>query len=324
VEATDLDMGARVRLERVEILEEGEIAVQASLLSSLTREILDKQVLLEGLAEGRGTHLRAQSCEFKLLGEDPREFPDVPPFAVDNAFSVSREKFVESLRRVGIAASRDLTRFQLTGVFFEVEDDELLLTATDGKRLTHDKVRVENPRKIRSSAIVPNRAVDVLLKVLAQGEAVVRIGIKDPDLQVSFGSGEVTARVIEGSYPDYRVALSQKITRRISTKRGDLLAAARTASLMADRQTATVLFDFQALSVSLSTHASDVGESRIEVPITLDGDPVEMRFNPTYLIDALRAVADEEVRLEVSDGEKPAVLRGGQHYRHLMMPVVTK
>jgi DNA polymerase-3 subunit beta len=324
IQATDLDIGARIWLDRVEVVEPGQMAVPAARVSSLVRELPEKQVVLRALPEGRGAILQAQSCEFKLLGDDPGEFPQGPDFENDNAFTVMREKFVESLRRVCVAASRDLTRQQLTGVFFEVEGEKLKLTATDGKRLTNDVQRIDNPKNLERKAIIPNRAVDILLKVLLQGEPTVSMVIEDPNLQVSFGRGDLTAKVVEGRYPDYQVALSQKINIKATAKRSELISATKTAALMTDKQTATVLYSFGDGKVSLSTQASDIGESRIEVPIKLEGESVELRFNPTYFLDALRCLSDEELRMEFTDGEKPAVVRGGQHYRHLVMPLVTK
>ncbi len=323
VEATDLDMGARIRLERVEVLESGELALPALRFHSIIREIPDKHIEIEALADGRGAILRANGYEIKILGEDPREFPQVPVFAKDEVLSASREKFVEMLRRVAVAASRDAARFQLMGVYFEVDGETLTLTATDGKRLTNDHMRIENPSGIQARAIVPNRVVDVLLKVLAQGGETFSLAIDDPNFQASFGHGELTAKIIQGTYPDYKVAIPQQINVRVTAKRHDFLAAAKSAALMTDKQTATVVFKFEDGRACLNTQASDIGESKIEVPIVLQGRPLEVRFNPTYFIDALRCLTEEEVRLEFYDEEKPGALRGGQHYRHLVMPLVT-
>lgn len=323
VEATDLEMAARISLERVEVLDTGEVALPALRLSSLIREIPDKTVHIEALEGGRGATVRAEGYEFKLLGEDPAEFPQVPAFSQEKAFSVPREKFVESLRRVGIAACRDLARYQLNGVFFEVEGEKLTLTATDGKRLTHDYIRIENPNKIEANAIVPNRVVDVLLKVLAQGDPTVSLVVGDPDVQASFGRGQVTAKVIQGRFPDYKVALPTKVNVRATAKKQDFLVAARTAALMTNKETATVSFKFTPDKAYLSTQATDIGESRIELPLTLEGESLEMRFNPTYFIDALRCLTEDEVRLEFLNAERPVALRSGQHYRHFVMPIVT-
>lgn len=323
VEASDLDIGARIRLERVEVEEGGELALPAQRFYSIVREIPDKHVILEALEDGRGAKVSASGYDFKMLGEDPREFPRVPEFATEGALQVTREKFVEMLRRVAIAASRDAARFQLTGVFFEVKGEKLILTATDGKRLTNDHMRIENPQGIDSSAIVPNQVVDVLLKVLAQGDTEISLVIGEPNFQVSFGRGELTAKVVQGTYPDYQQALPKETQIRVTAKRADFLSAARSAALMTDKQTATVSFLFEDGKAVLSTQARDIGESKIEVPIALEGESLEVRYNPAYFIDALRCLTEEEVRIEFFDAEKPGALRGGQHYRHLVMPLVT-
>lgn len=323
VEATDLDMAARIRLERVEILEDGELALPAIRFHSLLREIPDKTLLIESFPDQRGAVLRAGGYEFKMLGEDPKEFPPIPDISSEGIISVSRDKFVEMLRRVGVAASRDLTRFQLTGVFFEVDGEKLTMTATDGKRLTNDHMRVNNSSGVVARAIIPNRVVDVLSKVLAQGAEEFQFTLGDPNFQASFGRGELTAKVIQGTYPDYRPAIQDPTRIRVTAKRSDFLAAAKTAALMTDKNTATVLFRFEEGRACLLTKASEIGESRIEVPVSLDGDPIEVRYNPTYFIDALRCLTDEEVRLEFSQADRPGALRGGQHYRHLVMPLVT-
>ena len=166
VAVTDLDMGARVRLERVEVSGEGELALPATRFYSIIREIPEKHVLIEALPDGLGAIIRTEAYEFKILGQDAREFPEVPGLSSEPALSIAREKFVEMLRRVAVAASRDTARYQLTGVFLEVQGEKLLLTATDGKRLTHDHLRIDNEKGIEASAIVPNRVCDVILKLL--------------------------------------------------------------------------------------------------------------------------------------------------------------
>ena len=235
IEVTDLAMAARIRLERAEVLEDGELALPASRFYAIVREVPEKHVVIESLDDQRGAMVRSNGYEFKVLGHDPREFPEVPAFAEKDSLGVPREKFVEILRRVAVAASRDTARFQLNGVFFEVNGDKLLFTATNGKRLTHDYLRIENPNGISSSAIVPNRVVDVLLKILSQGEAEFRLALGDPDIHVSFGRGELTAKLIQGTYPDYHAAIGLKANVKVTAKRSDFLNAARSAAPI-DRQ----------------------------------------------------------------------------------------
>jgi DNA polymerase-3 subunit beta len=182
---------------------------------------------------------------------------------------------------------------------------------------------VDNPNGIERRAIVPNRVADVLMKVLAQGEAEFRLALGDPNLHASFGRGELAAKVIEGTYPEYRSALNLPAKVQVTFKKNDLLTAARSAALMTDRNTMSVIFRFDEGKVSIATQSAEIGESKIEVPISLRGSPIDVRFNPAYLIDALRTLNEEEIRMEFADHEKPAVVRGAQHYRHLVMPLVT-
>ena len=320
LEATDLDIGARIGLERVEVLEDGELALPAQRVSSLMREVPQKEVVFE--AKEGATIVRAESFEFRLLGEDPGEFPALPMLNQDEVLMVPREKFLEMLRRVAIAASRDPARYQLTGVFVEVDGDKMVMTATDGKRLTNDYIRIENPTGFVKRGIVPNRAVDALLKVLPKGDTDFGFSMSESELHVAFGSGELTSKLIEGTYPDYKVAVSQKMGVKVTGKRTDFLSAARSAALMTDKETATVIFHFEEGRACMTTQARDIGESRIEIPISFQGEPIDIRFNPTYFIDALRCVLEEEIRLEFLDGAKPGSIRGGQHYRHMLMPLV--
>ena len=322
VAVTDLDISSRLLIERVEVEEPGQLALPAAKFLALIREIPAATVFIESTPDGQGAVLQAESYEFRLLGENPGEFPRIRQFSADAALAIPRDTLAMTLRRVAVAASRDSSRFQLTGVFFEIDGERLTLTATDGKRLTHDWIRIKNLSDQKVSAIVPNRAVDVLLRVLARGSETVGLVIDDTEIQVSFDYGQVQAKLVEGAFPDYRSAMPSEVKTKMQAHKSDLLAAAKSASLVTNKDTSTVLFDFQEGSVRLEAQASDIGESRIEVPVELQGDPLQIRFNPVYFIDALRILPDEEIRMEFCGQEKPGTIRGSDNYRHFLMPLV--
>lgn len=323
IEATDLDISARISVERVDVESEGRLAIQANRLIGLIREIPASTVTLEGVKENRAVLIRSEGFEVLLLGDDPEEFPSVQSFNSETALEIPRETLYEVLRRVAIASSRDATRYQLNGVFFEIDGDKLSLTATDGKRLSNETIRIRNPASLKTAAIVPNRAVDVLLKVLASGEDNVRLSLLDTEIQVSFGHGQLMGKLIEGTYPDYRSALPAEKKTKVLAKRSDLMAAVRSASLVTDRETATVLFSFEGDTAVLESRASEIGESKIHVTISFEGEPVQVRFNPVYFLDAMRVVNEDPIRMEFCGPDRPGTIRAGSNYRHLLMPLVT-
>jgi len=328
VEANDLEVAGRVQIERVDVLDEGTLALPAAKVLSILREIPDQAsgVTVERAPEGHHAFLRAEGYDFKLLGNDPEEFPKMSGIQAHHSVEVPRKEFAHSLRRVAIATSRDATRYQLQGVFFEVKAAKLTLTATDGKRLTNDVLKIEDPREQTIDAIVPNRATDAILKMLpTAGEGTedrVTLGFTDTDIMVQAGSAQLNAKLIEGAYPNYRNALPQAANIHVRLKRADLLAAARGAQLMTDDQTSTVIFRFEKDFLTISSQAKDVGETRIQIHAEVENGPLEIRFNPSYFIDALRCIDDEEVRVELQSTDRPGVLRGGAHYRHMVMPLV--
>src|SRR5690606_24574811 len=104
--------------------------------------------------------------------------------------------------------------------------------------------------------------------------------------------GHLYARSIEGSYPDYTVAIpkADAIRTRVEMPVKDLTSAVRAASLVTDRESATVALTISEGSVAISSRASDIGESRIEVRAEVEGEALEIRFNPVYLLAALKTL----------------------------------
>jgi DNA polymerase-3 subunit beta len=352
-EANDLEVAGRVRIDRVEVMEDGKLALPAARLLSILREIPDNAsgVKLEASPEIWGVSLNADGYEFKLFGHDPDEFPGITEVELGRSFDVSRESFAQSLRRVAIAVARDAGRYQLGGVFFEVKNGKLTLTATDGKRLTNDFLKIDDPRESEIGAIVPSRAVDAILKMLASPSAgstppsggaalsggtaslgnsassgstgeKFTLGFTDTDVVVRTASSQLNAKLIEGTFPNYHSALVQNSRIKVKLRRSDLLSAARSAQLMSDAQTSTVIFRFEGEWLNIRSQAKDIGETRIQIKAEVENGPLEIRFNPSYFVDALRSIEDEEVRIEFESAERPGIFRGGAHYRHMIMPLV--
>ncbi len=322
LEVTDLDISSRLLVERHEVEESGQVVLPAVRLTSLLRELPGGSVNFETAEDGRSVDVKAGSYEFRLLGEDPEEFPEVKSFEAETSLTLQRDKVADMFRRVGIAAARDASRYQLSGVFVEIEGEQLQMTATDGKRLTHDSMRISNPNKICVSAIIPNRAVDSLCRILSHGSDEVRLALQETEVQVAFDHGDLMAKLVEGTFPEYQSVIPTEVKTRVKARRSEFLQATKGASLVTDKETATICFRFGDDGIELESKASDIGESRIQIEAEIQGEPLEIRFNPVFFIDALRTVGDEEVSMEFYGADKPGAIRGGKSYRHFLMPLV--
>ncbi len=326
VEATDLEITGRIVVHKVEVARDGQLALPSVRLLAILKEISEDYVEIEALEDIPGAELNSSGFRFKILGHDPAEFPRAQTTEGAHSISLRRDRFHQSLRRVSVASSRDPTRFQLNGVFAEIVGGQIQFTATDGKRLTHDKFKLPEDAGIEVSAIIPNQAVDVLLKVLSSplvNDEKILLEIAEKHISVKTEDAIVISTLIDGMYPNYHIVFPQGTKTRAKGKRSDLLTAARSASLTTDKQTSTVLFKISADGLLVESNAKNIGESHVHVPLELDGDPLDIRFNPVFFIEALRTFDEDDVLLEFTGSEKPVTLKGSQNYVHLVMPLVT-
>ncbi|MBN1942566.1 MAG: DNA polymerase III subunit beta, partial [Phycisphaerae bacterium] len=77
----------------------------------------------------------------------------------------------------------------------------------------------------------------------------------------------------------------------------------------------------QAKAVTLSSRAPETGEAEVECPIALEGEPMEIGFNPAFLTDVMRVISTDEISVEMSAPNKPAVVKAGGDFLYVLMPV---
>ncbi|MBI4586429.1 MAG: DNA polymerase III subunit beta [Planctomycetes bacterium] len=326
-EASDLEVTGRVFIHKVEMVEPGEMALPSGRIISILKEIPEDTVSLHSIEGGQGALLESNGFEFKILGHDPAEFPRAREPENLKSISLRREKLFDSLRRVAVATSKDPTRYQLNGIYLELEPGRIAFTATDGKRLTNDWFQIDNPEELTLSVIVPNKAVDAFIRILSSPL------VQDENVLLSFSDTQVTLKtkdthlasaLVSGIYPNYRLIFPPEPKLKIRANRHLLLSAARGASLTTDKESQTVYFKVAPEGLVLQATGKSVGESRIRIPVEVMGEPMELRFGPVYFIDALRTFEDDEIIIEFTEPGKPAVIKGSQNYRHLVMPLVEK
>ena len=229
------------------------------------------------------------------------------------------------MKQVVRAASGDDARPILTGVLMSAEDGGLRLVATDSYRLAVRDLPEATVLSEGQKVLVPSRALDELARVLGDSEEVtVRLGEREVsfDVTVDDGAVQVTTRLIEGEFPNYRQLIPSSYPNQLTIGREPLLEAVRRVKLMA-RDTTPLRITQKSDCVELMAVTQDVGQAQEEVDAQYNGDELTVAFNPDYLIQGLEAAPGDEVVLETLDALKPAVLRSseGGDFLYLLMPV---
>jgi DNA polymerase III subunit beta len=319
--ATDMEISLRVALE-AQVEDEGAIVVPGRLLVDIVRLLPAGDVTLEHRSEEGLALLSAGSASYRLHTYGPEDFPRLPEIEEESAFTVERDAFLDTIARVSRSASRDESRPVLTGILVRFGGDKVVMAATDSYRLSVKETALTEGPSQELEAIVPARALGELARIAQAAEASsLQIGVQEN--QVVFGTDGIwlTARRIDGQFPNYRQLLPESFEAEVYLPREELLDVVRRASLMAQRKSPLRL-RFEEGELTVSAQTPDVGEARESLPISYSGDVIEIGFNAEFLKDGLESVTDDQVRFKLISPLRPGLLHGeDDDFLYLIMPI---
>jgi DNA polymerase-3 subunit beta len=320
--ATDMEISLRVSLD-AQVEDEGAVVVPGRLLVDIVRLLPAGEVTIAHRAEEGVAELTCGSASYKLHTYAAEDFPRLPEIDPETAFTVEREAFVDTIARVSRSSSRDESRPVLTGILVRFEGSKLVMAATDSYRLSVKETALEKGPGQELEAIVPARALSELSRIAQGGDEAGTISIGVQENQIVFGIGEVwlTARRIDGQFPNYRQLLPETFEAEIQLPRDEFLEIVRRASLMAQRKSPLRL-RFENGELTVSAQTQDVGEAHESLPISYSGDTIEIGFNAEFLRDGLESVNEESVRFKLISPLRPGLILGeADDFLYLIMPI---
>ena len=325
----DYEVSARVEVA-CDVDDPGVALVSGRLLSDIARSLPAQPVTLS--VEGTRVIITCGRSSFTLPTlpvEDYPQLPAMPPASGD----IKGALFATAVGQVAIAAGRDDTLPTLTGIRLEIEGTRLVLAATDRYRLAVREFDW-NPLStgLTAQALIPARTLADTAKALASSE-VMSIALAPPGAGeglIGFeGNGRrTTTRLLDGEFPKYRTLLPNEAASIALIETAMLAEAVKRVSLVAERNT-PVRLNFDGSEVVLRAGVGDDAQANEAVEATVDGDALEIAFNPNYLLDGLAAIDSPIARFSFTQATRPAVLTGladvsatpSDEYRYLLMPV---
>ncbi|MGB9706481.1 MAG: DNA polymerase III subunit beta [Microgenomates group bacterium] len=326
--ATNLETGINYWLG-AKIEKEGAICVPAKILSEFVSFLPPEKIELE--VKDNSLNLSCSSHSASFVGLPASEFPPVPTLEDKQTFSFLGEGLLSSISQVVFAAAQDEGRPVLTGVLFQMIQDNLVLVATDGYRLSFKKMgkikEVEEVKEFKKGLIIPARTLAEVGKILSEQKQEEQIGlaITPSSNQIIFSTPfcEVVSRLIEGSFPEFEKIIPEKWTTKIVLGKEEFLRAVRMASIFARESANIIKFKIENLKLKISSNAPQVGENLVELEVKQEGDDNNIAFNSRYLLDFLNSVDTEQISFEMTTPLNPGVFRpvGDSSYLHIIMPV---
>jgi DNA polymerase-3 subunit beta len=317
--ATDLELGIRYTVAQVEVSDQGRIVVPADKLAQIVRESADE--ILDVHAEDSICHVRGQGAHFQIYTQDAADFPPVAELSGDADFEVDAPVLRRMAEWTVFAAARENTRYAINGVLWEKEGQGLALVATDGRRMSMARAALEAAGEGKIESIVPVKAMSLLQRTLGSGDGGVGIKLVGTQLIARMQRATISTALVEGRFPDYRVVIPKEHDRVATMENSALLSALRRAALLTNQESKGVRLSFDTGQLTISSRAPAQGEATIELPIQYEGQPVEIGFNPHFLIEPLKNAHVDEVRLELKASNQPGLLRISDDLLYVVMPV---
>ena len=325
----DYEVSSRVTIA-ADVQTPGTSLVSGRLLADITRSLPGAPVQLSN--EGTRVVITCGRSSFTLPTLPVEDYPSLPAMP-DSSGDIEASLFATAVAQVAIAAGRDDTLPTLTGIRMEIEGGNIVLAATDRYRLAVREFSW-NPKNssISVNALIPAKTLADTAKSLATTDLVtiaLSAGGSGEGLIGFEGSGRrTTTRLLDGEFPKYRTLLPSEAATVASVDTAALADAVKRVALVAERNT-PVRLAFDGSEVVLRAGAGEDAQANEVVECRVDGDGLEIAFNPTYLLDGLSAVDSVTTTFSFTQATRPAVLTGADNsaasgvddYRYLLMPV---
>lgn len=318
--ATDLEVGIICRIEQVEIAEEGDVVVPAEKVSAIVRETADETLTLE---ESESTlHILASDSRYTIYGQDSRQYPAVPEFAGKADLEVGLPHLKEGIQQTLFAAARESTRYALNGVLWEISGKKLNLVATDGRRLARSILPVQKAARVpEGKTIVPSKTMALLEKLPADAEASVAVSFTENRIAASCGAVTLSSTLVEGNFPKYEEIIPKDYEKKVVLNTQAAMSAVKRAALLASEDSKGIKISLQKGQMVFSSRAPETGDAQIQMSVEYEGQPLEIGFNPQFLLDAIRVLTADTFELHLGEADRPGLLKCGPNFLYIVMPV---
>ena len=325
--ATDLETGIEGSYPAV-VDKPGGIAISARKMYEIVREFPKDEIDINEV-ENKWIEIGTTDVQYHIVGMDPEEFPENPQVDEIELFEMESSYLKKMIEKSAmISGATDDKRAHITGALFErIEKDDQInarMVSTDGSRLTivdfafNSDVQVPEFDKV----IIPKKGLLEVAKFLSL-EGIVQVGILKTYFVVKKESETVIIRLLEGEFPEYTDIIKKEVGFDVVLNRTDFTMMLKRMSILSSDNYKGAVFDFSSDRITVSATNPEIGESKEDMVIEYNRDPVKVAFNPKYFIEILNAVETDKVIINIVNEEKPCVIEGenDKTYLGVIMPM---
>ncbi len=332
--ATDLEVGIRTEVA-CKTSEKSSLTLNARKLFEIVREAEGDEVAFKSL-DNDWVELKCGRARFKMMGLDPRSFPAMPSQstkgsaepackAVRGDLKVAATVLAAMIDKTLFAVSPDEARYNLSGVYIDSPEAGLArMVATDGHRLSLIDREVAG-FSMKGGAIIPRKGMAELRKLLDQaGDGEVELTLDGALAWIKRGATEVSMRLVEGEFPDYRGVIPKQSRYQVAVGRDALLSAIKRAAIFSNERYHGVKLGLSSGTLTVSSASPEMGEASETIDVEFGGDEFSIGFNASYVQQVLGVIPEgTDAVLGLSDEVSPGVITtpSDSQFTYVVMPM---
>src|SRR4029079_7385146 len=307
VVATDLETVMRVQLD-IEAKDSGKVCIPAKILIDSLKNIAD-QPLTFNIDKNFSIEITSDNGKYKVMGENPDNFPKEPSADDTTSFTMTTSALLTAINKTLFAVSNDDLRPAMTGVFFELDKKGVQFVATDAHRLVRYKRKDASSPKT-DSFIVPRKPLNLLKAAIPSNEDEITLSYNSNHLFVKHGTTQMSCRLIDARFPDYKVVIPTDNPYRLTVNRTDFQNALRRVSVFSNKSTNQVALTITGSELQLAAQDVDFSfEGNERMTCRYDGDDLQIAFNAKFLIEMLNAADTEDITIDLSTPTKAGIVK---------------
>lgn len=327
---TDLEVGINHWL-MAKVEEKGKITVPVRTLFSYASLITEEKINIE--TKDSSLILKGKNYKTQIKGLDAKDFPIIPEVSEEIWVEAEAAPFAQAILQVIDFCALSQTRLELSGIYLLLEPNQAKIVSTDSFRLAEKTIPLSavSDNFTPQSFILPRNGARELINIFSKSSDKFKLYLSPNQIMAEKMFSEtnkpqvrLVARLIEGEYPNYQEVIPQEIKTELRIACQDLSNQIKKASLFSGKSNELKLkIEPEKKEVVISSQNVDLGETKSKLEAELSGEPLEINFNCKFLQEGITQIASQELIMEFSGADGPALIKpvGESDFLYVIMPI---
>lgn len=318
---TDLEVEL-IAVASVESATPGEITIPAKKFMDICRALPDGSDVNISL-DGDRISVKSGKSRFTLSTLPASEFPNIEGVTAVTTFTLTQSELKSLLEKTSFSMAQQDVRYYLNGLMISVDENVVRAVATDGHRLAISEIEKSSNISTSQQIILPRKGVLELSRLLENKDSEVTIQISSNHIRIVLDDFTYTSKLIDGKFPDYDRVIPKNNDKTVLAEKLLLKQSLSRASILSNEKYRGIRLTLESGLLKATAHNPELEEAEEEIPVEYSGDSLEIGFNVNYLLDALSAIENDKVEIEMSDSNSSCLIHseGDSTSRYVVMPM---